>query len=303
MVTKRILLRAAFFVLAFSVSGRGVMAGDVEDVRDVIKKSFKVQSGGTLYLDADQGEIEIVTRRSNEVLVEIQMTVNVDDREQAKRVLEGYRPDFEQRGNNIFVRSQYEEQERGRWGKWRNAARLSIRITVQVPERYNIDFASGMGRVSIGSLDGNVYGRTGQGSISTGRVTGSIDVTSGTGNIDVYGAGAGAKVTTGAGNILLRNIDGQITATTGAGDITAEISAQPRENSRITTGAGSVHVAVNEGIRLDVDAVTSVGSADTDLPLSVSGKWMGKTIEGRLNGGGPQLHMRVGFGNVSIKRL
>ena len=157
--------------------------------------------------------------------------------------------------------------------------------------------------MTIEDLEGKVEGRTGAGNITIGRVHGEVDINSGSGNITVDGAVGQVAVTSGAGNVTLHDVAGEIRATTGAGNVVARITEQPDGNSRLESGAGNVTVYLKRDVGVDVDAVASVGSANTDFPLRVQGKWMHKSFSGDLNGGGPALRMRSGVGNVTLRKM
>jgi hypothetical protein len=98
-------------------------------------------------------------------------------------------------------------------------------------------------------------------------------------------------------------VGGETEATTGAGNIIARIVSQPDDDSRLESGAGNVTVYLDDNIGLTVNAKSSVGSADCDFGLEVAGRWMSKSFSGRVNGGGPDLSLRSGVGNVSLLRL
>jgi hypothetical protein len=292
-------------LVALSLAGGSAVAADFGDVRDTLKEVFKVRPGGTLYLDMDRGNIEIVSRRGNEVLIEMERLVDSGSRTQAKDVLEGHRHEMTQRGNDIHVSSRVDEEDGGgrRWGRWRGENRLRIRVVVQVPERYNIEFTTGAGNVRVNAVEGLVKGRTGAGNIVLGAVRGPVDISSGSGNVDVEGAVGRVAVSTGAGNIKLLNLQGDVRVSTGAGNIEAEITRQPEGDSRLESGAGNVTVFLAPRIAVDAEGVASVGSASTDFPLRVDGKWMRRSFEGPINGGGPSLRLRAGVGNVSLRKL
>ncbi|MEZ4703093.1 MAG: DUF4097 family beta strand repeat-containing protein [Rhodothermales bacterium] len=272
-----------------------------KDITDTVKETFKVRPGGTLYLELDYGNIEVVTSSGDRVVVELERTVRVNDEDEARELLERYHEySIEQDGGDVTVVSKY--QGRGsRWGG-NNKNNLKIRVKVEVPFDYNVDFESGAGNVAVTRLEGDVSGKTGAGNIDMERVMGAVDITTGAGNINIEGGSSQVEVNTGAGNVELRDVEGSVRANTGAGNITAYIVRQPEDDSRLETGAGNVTVYLDNGAGVYVDAVASMGSASCDFSLEVKGKWMTKSFEGEINGGGPDLFMRAGVGNVSLRR-
>jgi DUF4097 and DUF4098 domain-containing protein YvlB len=290
---------APLLLLATLLVSRGALAGDI---KDTVKESFKVRPGGTLFVDIDHGNVEVEAARGDVVRIEVERSVDTDDADDAKELLDRHDLKIEQNGNNVSIESRF-DTESGFWGKIRRGTHFRVRVYVQVPPQYNVDFSSGAGNIDIADLDGGVEGRTGAGNIGIGAVSGSVDVSSGSGNIQVEGARGLVEASTGAGNVELREVRGEVRVNTGAGNLTVYITEQPRNESRLSTGAGNVTVYLGDRVGVDVSAEASMGSAQTDFPLRVEGKWMRKSFEGRVNGGGPDLRMHAGVGNVALKRL
>lgn len=272
------------------------------DVKDTVKSEpYEVKPGGTLYIDLDRGNIEVETTDRDVVLVELERSVDVEGRDEAKALFERHAYAFEQKGNDVFVRSRYAEEE-GLFGRWRSGGDFELRVIVRVPEAYNVDFTSGAGNAEIAGLEGRVEGRTGAGNIKVGAIRGTVEIASGSGNIQVEGGSGFVDVRSGAGNIELRDVRGEVEAKTGAGNIAAYIVRQPEGDSELESGAGNVTVYLAPSVAVDVEAKAALGAASTDFPLEVEGKWMSKSFEGSINGGGPGLTLRSGVGNVVLRR-
>lgn len=276
------------------------------DVEDIVRESFEVRSGGTLYLELDYGNIEIEVGGRNRVDIEMIRTVRVDSEREAKEILEEFHEySFETNRDDVTIESTFKGKDSSRGSRWNRGGqqkKFMITVKVSVPERYNVDFVTGAGNVEIEDIDGQVNGKTGAGNVDIADMAGAIDIISGAGNISIEGVTEAVEVNTGAGNIELENVNGYVRAKTGAGNITAQISEQPDRDSRLETGAGNVTVYLDRNIGVYVDAVASMGSASCDCSLPVEGKWMKKSFEGEINGGGPDLFMRAGVGNVALKK-
>lgn len=289
------LLTVALVFAATNVLARGTQ------VRDVVKKSYDVRPDGTLYLDMDHGNIEIETTSGDRVLIELERNAKANDRDTAERMLERHEYAFDKRGNDVHILSRY-DGDKGMFRKWRHQTQFKINVRIQVPERYNVDFSSGAGNVEIVDLEGLIEGRTGAGNIELDNVRGILDISSGAGNIDIEGDIERVEVSTGAGNITLHGIRGAVEANTGAGNIFAEITRQPERDSELSSGAGNVTVHLADNVSVYVDATAALGSADCDFDLTVEKKWLKKSFSGEINGGGPELRMYAGVGNVNLRR-
>jgi hypothetical protein len=68
------------------------------------------------------------------------------------------------------------------------------------------------------------------------------------------------------------------------------------------SGDGSITVALPEGFSADLDAHTGDGHISVDLPVTVQGSVRENEIRGKLNGGGQNLEIRSGDGNISLRR-
>lgn len=292
-----VLIFAALMLVAVDVN-----AGDIADIKDTVKKSFKVRPGGTLFMEIDHGNVDVEPHSGNEVRIEVERTVQSDDRDAAKRILERHALSLEERSNNVYIESRYDKKE-SFWSMVGGKTQMKVRVKVQVPREYNVDFSTGAGNVVIGDLAGQVQGVTGAGNISIGAVEGRVEVGSGSGNVAIKGARGRVEANTGAGNVEARDIRGEAEINTGAGNIEAYITQQPNEDSRLHTGAGNVTVYLGKGVGVNVDAEASVGSARCDYPLTVEGKWMKKSFSGEVNGGGPDLELRAGVGNVALRKM
>lgn len=296
------MIRCVFVAICLHVLVGAVPATEPAiNITDTVKEAFQVRPGGSLVVEIDNGALFIETTSSNEVRVELERTVEVTDEAEARRIIERHDYSLRQIGNDVEIHSTFESGS-SFWGR-RNRDRMRLKVTIQIPEVYNVDFSSGAGNVRIADVGGTVSGRTGAGNITIGRVAGVINVSSGSGNVELTGAGGGVAISTGAGNVRLDELRGAAEVKTGAGNVFVYIADQPDDGSVLETGAGNITVFLSEDIRASVSAIAAVGSAQTDFPLEVEGKWMSRSIAGDLNGGGPQIRMRAGLGNIAVKRM
>jgi hypothetical protein len=297
------ILLLALFVMT-SVTFAADRTNDRRGGDYTVKKTFNVRPGGTLFLDIDRGSIEVRTISGNQVHIEMDRRIRGVDDKDIKEFLERHNYELRQDGNDIIIDSKFDDDEQKSWGNSRrhNDEQFRMRLTVLVPERFNLDFLSGAGNVEIEDLDGFVTGRTGAGNIEIGDISGSVDLMSGAGFINIDSVAGVADVLSGAGNITIGELGGNITAQTGAGNIEVTITEQPRGDSKLTSGAGTVTVYMDDNIAVDVEARSSLGSADSAFGHKVNGKWMSKSFEGRVNGGGPALVMHSGVGSVSLRK-
>ena len=295
------ILHRLLAVLLVVASVAPAAQADALGAQDVVKESFDVRAGGTLIIDVDQGNLEVEATRGSTVLVEVRRRSEAGE-EAVKRLIEAHDLEIRKDGNDVRIRSRL-DKDGPFWRKWSDEDRLKITVRVRIPEDYHVDFTTGHGNVWLADIVGDVRGKTGAGNIDAEMITGDVDVLSGAGNITLEGMAGTLEVKTGAGNLTIRDADGPIDAGTGAGNLIAEVTSQPEHRCTFASGAGNVTVYVQEDLDFHVDAVAGMGSASTDFPLTVEGKWMSKSFEGDVNGGGPTIELRSGVGNVSLRKL
>lgn len=251
----------------------GLISVVAASAQDTVSRTFDVRPEGTLEVDMDFGDLIIETSPDNEVRVVVERDLDEDLHELI----------IEARGNGVVIESEYDDQDRrGRRG--RNWDNVRVEVTVHVPKSWSVEFHTGAGNVEIDALDGNVIGRTGAGNVSVASVGGRTDLQTDAGNIDVDGAG------------------GRVDIGTGAGNVTVTIVSALDKDSELRTGAGNVTAYLAEDLSLDVDARASVGSASCAFGLRERGQFLSQSCEGEINGGGAELSLSSGVGNVSVLR-
>jgi DUF4097 and DUF4098 domain-containing protein YvlB len=172
--------------------------------------------------------------------------------------------------------------------------------------RAPLDAKTGSGNIRLDDIDGNVTVSTGSGSIDAEKVNGAVQAHTGSGNVRMNLGGKGdVQASTGSGTISLDGVNGAVEAKTGSGNI--EIAGTQKGDWRFSTGSGSVRLRVPNDSAFDLDAHTGSGRVYVQRPVTmtmqgdVSEASRGKTVMGKVNGGGPLLHVRTGSGNITIE--
>ncbi len=271
--------------------------------RDVIKKEYRVNLGGTLELELDRGNVEVETTNENSVKIALERRARAETQEEAEQLLKSaHRYEFDRNGDDVSIYSQVKEG-RGHM-RWRKGPAVKIKLSVRVPEEYNVTFKTGAGNVTIIEVSGTITGRTGAGNILLEDVEGELDVKSGAGNIELSGNLEDAEVVTGAGNLSVYARVDALHAMTGTGNVSVEIRGQPRGKSKLRTGAGNVSLSLSEDVRAEVRGTARVGTVTCEFPIEISkNNLVSHSFSGEINGGGSaSIVMDAGFGNVSLHR-
>ena len=251
---KTIWITAITCICIYPVLDSGAQTTEVIQVGQgyaaTIEETFTVEPGGELTIDADFGSVRIETSTSNtvEVLVEKRLKEGTED--QARRAFEEVEVTTEQRGNDVRI-----GVDKSRWFK-RN--RVSIAMTVQVPDAYNLDIKTAGGGIDIGDLNGEITAKTAGGSIRTGTTNGDVTARTLGGSIRIGPTDGGVSAKTLGGSIAI-------------GDTNGDVSAH--------TLGGSIRVGIADG---DVFARTMGGNITVE---DASGKVSAKTLGGKVRVG------------------
>lgn len=290
--------------LGFAIAAILILAAfkSIPTARDVIKKEYKVNPGGELTLDLDRGNVEIEATGGNSVKIELERRARAESSEEAERILQSaHRYEFDKDGDDVSIQSRVQEERRQM--RWRKGSAIKIRLTVRVPDKYDVDFKSGAGNITITEVTGEITGRTGAGNIILEDIEGEVDVKSGAGNVEISGNLEEADVVTGAGNLSIYAQVGALHAVAGTGNVTVEMLGQPRGESKLRTGAGNVSLSLPEDVQAEVRGTASLGTVTCEFPIEVSKKLLSHSFSGELNGGGDaSIVMAAGVGNVSLRR-
>lgn len=318
-------------LLAAVALAGSAFAADKADT--LIQKSFNVSPGGKLTIRADRGSIEVKTAASDKVEIEI---TREPTGSKGEDLLARHKIDFTHEGKDVLIKAETTGSKlTSFWG----GSGLKVRYAVTVPSKYNVDLNTAGGSISIQDLEGDarahtsggslkfgeikgpVYGRTSGGSISVAGTTHDVDVETSGGGINVGDTGGKVLARTSGGSIKVGNTKGPVTAETSGGgidvagavgpinahtsggSIRAAMNTQPTGPCTLGTSGGGIELRVAGDIKMDIDAETSGGSVQTELPVPVQGEVKRNQLRGKVNGGGPKVTLNTSGGGIKIRKL
>lgn len=163
------------------------------------------------------------------------------------------------------------------------------------------------GTIKVNSAKEKLEVTTFGGNIELGRCLNGVDASTHGGNIIIDEAIANVDVSTGGGNISLHKIDGEVRAKTGAGNIYLGLQSLTGKSS-LRTGSGDIQLRLSSEVEAEVYAdVESYNRNGKDLIKSdfegrISTERHNVIGQFEINGGGPEINLRVNNGTVSIKK-
>lgn len=296
------LIRAPSFVSEYAFDGSD--AGGV-----VFDRRFDVAPGARLIVRVSDIDVAVSTTPGSEASVRVEM----DDGEAASSdVLERIGFTVRRTSEGLEITT---ESDGSRWQGMGDDYDLSL--MVEIPSRFDVDVRTGDGDVAVAGIEGRVHLQTGDGDIALASAMGpDVLIQTGDGDVALGSVKSGdVGIQTGDGDVVLGPIDaGDVTVRTGDGDIAIqELSGALRASTgdgdvmvrigrfaglEIHTGDGDVTLAAPAGLAADLDLVgTEFFLADA---FALPGQLDTRRLTGRLNGGGPELSVRVGDGTIRV---
>jgi hypothetical protein len=167
----------------------------------------------------------------------------------------------------------------------------------------SLKLESGSGDMRLEDISGEVQVHTGSGNVEAREISGPFSAEAGSGDIRADEKGKGdVRVHTGSGNVELRGVNGMLDAHSGSGDVTIQGANSGRWEIR--TSSGNVELDLPSGAGFDLDASAGSGSVTVDRPVTmvIQGdlRRAQHEIRGKVSGGGPELLVHTGSGDVRI---
>jgi beta-lactamase regulating signal transducer with metallopeptidase domain len=246
-----------------------------------------------LHIADASGNIHLTRGTGNQI--HIHGRVRSEDENEADQVHAiAANPPIVQDGNVIRIGRDHEGNDNEN-----HTNHISIDYEIEAPADTALSAASGSGNIVDQGVGQGAKLSTGSGNIEATGLEGGFKTETGSGNIAIDEAGDGdAKAETGSGNIEVKGVHGALKAETGSGDIKA--AGTPSSPWKIETGSGSVEFSPGSA-PLNLDASTGSGSISSDHPMAIQVSSDGHKLSGQLNGGGPDVQIETGSGDIRIK--
>ncbi|MGB6720830.1 MAG: DUF4097 family beta strand repeat-containing protein, partial [Terracidiphilus sp.] len=245
-----------------------------------------------LHVADASGNIRLTRGAANQI--RIHGHVRSDDADEADQVRAlAANPPIVQDGNVIRIGRDHEGNDNES-----RTSHISIDYEIEAPADASLYAASGSGNIEDQGVGQGAQLSTGSGNIEATGLEGGFKTETGSGNIAIDEAGEGdAKAETGSGNIEVKGVHGALKAETGSGDIKA--AGTPSSPWKLETGSGNVEFTPGNA-PLNLNASTGSGSISSDRPMAIQVSSDGHRMSGQLNGGGPDVQIETGSGDIRI---
>ncbi len=159
---------------------------------------------------------------------------------------------------------------------------------------------TGSGEIRAQDLGPQSHLETGSGSIHAESVAAPITASTGSGSIQAELTGSGdIDVHTGSGSIDVRGANGSVRGRTGSGHV--HVDGNVKGPWQLHTGSGDVRLVLGSSSGFELNVHTGSGSIHSELPITVQGTLNRHELKGAVRGGGPELEVSTGSGDVEIR--
>lgn len=253
-----------------------------------IEKKLKLEPGGKFFLESSGGDV--IVKGGAASGAQVLITANRSDLED----LFEFSFDEEAGGVRIVAR---------RRGIMRWPNHLNMRFEVQVPTRTRLELRTGGGDIRASHLEGDAELHTSGGDVEVSELKGNLEARTSGGDIRVRQLTGDVDVGTAGGDVRAEDATGRVDAHTSGGDIEVSLARGNSRGGQIETSGGTIRVALDPSVNLNLDASASGGDLTTDLPLKVSGQLSHSSLHATLGSGGETLRMHTSGGDIHIRGL
>ena len=178
-----------------------------------------------------------------------------------------------------------------------------IDLTVEVPDKMNIEIKDGSGDTELKNINGAVDLDDGSGSVDIADVKGDLDINDGSGDLTITNIDGKTNIHDGSGELNIHSVKGRMDIRDGSGsmdirDITGNMTVSDGSGEikidkvigdlEIRDGSGSIRTTDIEGNVKIYDGSGSIYidgvSKDVDIPESGSGGVQFKNVKGNVSG-------------------
>jgi len=252
-----------------------------------IEKKLKLEPGGRLFLESSGGDVTV--RGGSSSGAQVVITSNREDLEDFCE----FSFDEEPGAVRIVARKRA-------LAHWPN--HLNLRFNIQVPTRTRLELRTGGGDIRASQLEGNCEVHTSGGDVEVADLKGDLDGKTSGGDIRLRHLLGDVDVGTSGGDVRVEEASGRVDAHTSGGDIEVSFARGDARGGRIETSGGTIRVAIDPSVNLNLDASASGGDLTTDLPMKFSGITH-SSLHATLGSGGESLRIHTSGGDIHIRGL
>jgi Putative adhesin len=254
-------------------------------------KSFTVANRASVRVDTNDGSVSVTTGDTQQVEFRVEYHGYV-----LNKSLE---IESNQQGDQVELTARIPH-------KWHFSigAIRTLRIEVRMPKNADLQVRTGDGSIKANDLSGTIDLRSGDGSLTVSALKGAVSLHTGDGSIDGRDLDGKCDAVSGDGRIRLAGRFDVLSARSGDGSVGVDALHGSKLDSgwSITSGDGSIDVALPGDLPVNIDASTGDGHISSDIPITMEGIISKSRVRGKMNGGGSTLTIHTGDGSIHLKQ-
>lgn len=285
------------------------------------KDTVKFEQGGSLTLHVGPGSVNLRSCDENEIRINalIKSPKGVDA-EYARGIVEAARVGVKRGLRSLTIQSIYDDVPYRKDGEDSGARIIPhIHYRIQAPRNLNLHLNTSRSRIDVSGFEGettvkaqrgdqnirNLRGRirvqVSRGNLTANELNGSINIRGNRSSISAKALAGVTDLNLSRGKADLSEMRGTLTATSNRADLTVK-GIQIDGDSRVDCYRGTVRIVIPDSLGLSIRTdLGRRGHLESDFEINVS-KVDGRNFVGRLNGGGPELFLKIDRGDIILKR-
>jgi DUF4097 and DUF4098 domain-containing protein YvlB len=276
-------------IIGMTLLATGLFAATVH--ADDYAKSFTISNRASVRVDTNDGSVIVTTGDTQQVEFRVEYHGYV-----LNKSLE---IESNQQGDQVQLTARIPNKWHFSIGTMR-----TLRIEVRMPRNADLQVRTGDGSIKANDLSGTIDLHSGDGSLTVGSLKGAVRLHTGDGTIEGRDLDGKCDATSGDGRIRLTGRFDVLSAKSGDGSVGVEALHGSKLDSTwiITSGDGSIDVALPADLSVNIDASTGDGHISSDIPITMEGIISKSRVRGKMNGGGSTLTIHTEDGSIRLKQ-
>ena len=243
---------------------------NAQTATDEFHKIISFKSGGKVSVSNTNGYINAESWDKDQVKIDAEIRVKTEwgSSVDAEEIIKKVKIEIDESGDRLRIEADYPKKKHGvsDWN-FNNDERYTVIVdySIKIPVETDLNLDSVNGAVKAENLKGEISLKSVNGSVSASDINGSIEAST---------------------------VNGVIKARSTHLDKSDDI--------HLSSVNGSVRLSLPSDLAADIHASTLNGGISTDFPVTVTGKFRGKKIDGKVNGGGSSIDLSSVNGGISI---
>ena len=280
-------------------------SSNLSSLHTLREKSFHIQPGKNLNIEASFGDVMITTWDKAEVHVKI---LGNDKAEEKVKFLVHNDED------EVSIKAESDKSifHLFDWGP-------QMRFEIKVPNQFNTRVNTSGGDIKIADVKGNNFLKTSGGDVTLKNTDGNLKVSTSGGDIKLYRTKGTQGVSTSGGDIRAEEFVGNIDAETSGGDIylngkDASINAGTsggdivvkyagtNKGIELHTSGGDISVSLPSDFNASANLSTSGGDVDCDFRGNNADKISDSKFRADINSGGNKFIAKTSGGDIRVRK-